>query len=1001
MKSVQLFLFGCLMLLSNAVWSQVSINNINLSYFNANCNSITVPITADLCGFAAGDVVTGTLDFGDGTIVNLNNYAVNTGSGPCDTAFYELTNHSYATSNTYTLTATLSGPNAANVTSTLVINSSNCYDFSGYVFNDLNGNCIQDAGELPSNNVQVNVALNNFIQFTTHTNSMGFYQLNSTAYATSGYTVKVGAVTGGTVTCPSTQSYSPSGLTANNLNFGLNITPSITVTALSAISLGGGMGCNDSLQIYLDMQVCNIPAGNIQLNLDYGDGTSANYTYPYNPQSSVSCETLYLGYYFPNHVYATAGNYNLVLSASASGLTASGIATISAVPCAHFSGTLFLDANSNCILDANELPIQNEQIILMTGGQSYQQTSDFNGQYTFSIPDPLGAQVDISPLSQSALSCPAQGIFVTNLITAAGIDFGFNPPAPSLNVYFGNNTLCGFMQLDSYCMVTQCGTNGPLTALIDFGDGTTPITSNNFNSSGTINGCPTSTLAPSVMAHNYASYGTYTITVTITDGTLSHTSSYIINLGPCANFNGNVFVDANSNCVSDAGEALAFQQVFVSDNSGNIVTSTTTDINGNYYMQFQFISGMIYNVYPSLTGPAASACYNITCPSSLNYLVTNPLTSNLDFGFTSSSSNFDNTISGITLGCCGILQAGTNRTLRVNYMNLLCADNSGMVTLTLEPNMTFNWANPSPSSVVGNVLTWSFFGLNNVTWNHFVDVNVSIPFLNNNNIAYVTGDTVCLTAAISSTSGTDIDMSNNTATSCFYIGTAYDPNDKHGMPQGIGPNGIIAKGTDIEYMIRFQNTGAAPAQQVYILDTLDTDIDPLTIKVLGSSHNMVLTKNGNQFRFDFPNIMLPDSSSNVKASQGFVRFLAKQKSTIAYGALITNTAHIHFDAQAAVVTNTTKHTIKMPESLVDVTSAINIDVFPNPLQDELHIVVPEALSVAGITLSDAIGRTLYQASFDFTKQSRKVNVSTSTLASGVYFININADGQVYTYKVTK
>lgn len=1003
MKNVKLFLTACLILVSNLVWSQANINNVNLSYYNQTCDMITVPITADLCAFNAGDVISGTLDFGDGTVINLNNYVYNPQLNGCDTTYFESNSHWYATPNTYTLTAILNGPNATSVTTTMVINSSNCFYFSGNVFNDLNGNCIQDIGELPCSNVPVEVAFNNFTQLNTSTDINGHYILNSTAYATSGYTVKVSAsqVQGGTVTCPSASYYTPSGITANNLNFGFNITPSFSVVAISANGLGN-VNCADSFSFNGYLQLCNLPVGIIQLNLDYGDGTSAVSTYNYVPQNTISCDNVYLYGIFPNHIYATAGNYNIVLTASVAGLTSSSSSTVTSNTCGHYSGKLFEDANANCIFDIGENPRQSEAIMLSTGGQFYFEYSDINGDYNFSIPNTFaGAQVDISPSNTSSLSCSASSTYTTTASSGTNIDFGFNAPAPSLSLFFGNNSYCGTLQYSDYFTISQCSSNGALTANVDFGDGTAPIVINNFILNSTQNGCANWSLQSGTLQHNYASYGTYTITVAVSDGSLSTSTNVIINLGPCANFNGTIFVDANSNCVSDPGEALAFQQVFIDDINGNTVGSGISDINGNYNTQFQFVNGMTYNVHPSIFGPIGTGCYNITCPSSLNYLVNTPITSNLDFGFMSNSVNFDNAVVGIGLGCCGILQAGTSRTIRVNYMNLLCADNSGDLTLTLEPNMTFNSANPAPTSVVGNLVTWSFSNLNNATWNHFVDVNVSIPFLNNNGQAYITGDTICLTSSISSTTGTDIDMTNNTLASCFYIGTAYDPNDKHGFPQGEGPNGVIAKGTDIEYMIRFQNTGAAPAQQVFILDTLDSDIDPTTIKVLGYSHNMVLSQNGNQLRFDFPNIMLPDSGSNVDASQGFVRFLAKQKSSIAYGAKINNTAYIHFDAQAAVVTNTTLHTIAIPTSVNDLDAGIKIEVYPNPLQDELHIAIPSSLSNAEITLTDAIGKTIYQSSFELNKQSRIIDISTNSFAKGVYFVNVNADGRLYSFKVNK
>ncbi len=55
---------------------------------------------------------------------------------------------------------------------------------------------------------------------------------------------------------------------------------------------------------------------------------------------------------------------------------------------------------------------------------------------------------------------------------------------------------------------------------------------------------------------------------------------------------------------------------------------------------------------------------------------------------------------------------------------------------------------------------------------------------------------------------------------------SWDPNDKRGFPEGYGPEHFIEKNTDIEYHIRFQNTGTDTAFKVEIRDTLSEFLDP-------------------------------------------------------------------------------------------------------------------------------------------------------------------------------
>ncbi|MBK6995567.1 MAG: SprB repeat-containing protein [Lewinellaceae bacterium] len=82
----------------------------------------------------------------------------------------------------------------------------------------------------------------------------------------------------------------------------------------------------------------------------------------------------------------------------------------------------------------------------------------------------------------------------------------------------------------------------------------------------------------------------------------------------------------------------------------------------------------------------------------------------------------------------------------------------------------------------------------------------------------------------------DIDCTTN-------IGS-YDPNDKHGYPVGYGADHYIRPGTDIEYLIRFQNTGTDTAFTVQIVDTLSAWLDPATIRFGASSHPYRYDLNG-------------------------------------------------------------------------------------------------------------------------------------------------------------
>ena len=59
---------------------------------------------------------------------------------------------------------------------------------------------------------------------------------------------------------------------------------------------------------------------------------------------------------------------------------------------------------------------------------------------------------------------------------------------------------------------------------------------------------------------------------------------------------------------------------------------------------------------------------------------------------------------------------------------------------------------------------------------------------------------------------------------------------KQAIPSGFGAEHYILPNTDIQYTIRFQNTGTDTAFRVVILDTLAKALDPASITPGPASH---------------------------------------------------------------------------------------------------------------------------------------------------------------------
>lgn len=207
---------------------------------------------------------------------------------------------------------------------------------------------------------------------------------------------------------------------------------------------------------------------------------------------------------------------------------------------------------------------------------------------------------------------------------------------------------------------------------------------------------------------------------------------------------------------------------------------------------------------------------------------------------------------------------------------------------------------------------------------------------------------------------------------CLAIRGAYDPNDKTGYPLGTGTSRQIGQNQDIEYLIRFQNTGTDTAFQVVLRDTLPSQLDLTSIEPGASSHPYTWDLTGKGVLiFNFDNIQLMDSFRNEPASHGFVKFRIKQKKDLPIGTKIENSAGIYFDFNAPVITNRTLHTIGKDFLLTATVERVfdekvKIEVFPNPFSDFLTFNIKQATPSVNegiFELFDLTGKVLRREKF--------------------------------------
>ncbi len=227
---------------------------------------------------------------------------------------------------------------------------------------------------------------------------------------------------------------------------------------------------------------------------------------------------------------------------------------------------------------------------------------------------------------------------------------------------------------------------------------------------------------------------------------------------------------------------------------------------------------------------------------------------------------------------------------------------------------------------------------------------------------------------------------------------SFDPNDKQGFPRGVGSEHYIFPETDLEYLIRFQNTGTDTAFSVVVKDTLSKDFDLNSVRPGPSSHPYKFEiLNENVLKFSFNNILLPDSTTNEVASHGFVKFTVRHRTDLPLGSVLRNSAAIYFDFNEAVITNETWHTVDtgfLKKTDVEVENlpgkAIsNLKIYPNPVANHAILTLKNGNSSAisgrqKIQICNFSGQVIFEKNL----VGGQCIFEKGAAPSGVYFVKL-------------
>ncbi len=411
-----------------------------------------------------------------------------------------------------------------------------------------------------------------------------------------------------------------------------------------------------------------------------------------------------------------------------------------------------------------------------------------------------------------------------------------------------------------------------------------------------------------------------------------------------------------------------------------------SNYNGNYVSPIQ--TGT-YTLTPQFTHP-----YFTVTPSSTT--ISLPDSIPLQFCITPNGIHHDVSVTVIPIRAAR--PGFSDATYKIVFKNKGNQIESGTILFKYDENkQDFISASSTPTSIASGELTFAFGNLQIFeTREIIVTMRTNSP---TDNPAVNAGDVLNVQVATTLDNGVrDEYIKDNFKNIKQTVVGSIDPNDKTCLEGKIATPDII--GDFVNYLIRFENTGTANAENVVVTDFIDlAKFDISSLELTSTSHSCkTVISNGNKVQFVFDNINLPFTDPN---KYGYVAFKIKTKPNLVIGDSLKNSADIYFDYNLPIKTNTAA--TRIDNIILSTKNATNkegsLSVYPNPSSGNF-IINFEAKGIfpLNVKIIDLKGSTVFEKNVNHAEKSNII-VDANNLPNGVYLINMNSEKENWVQKL--